>query len=148
MLEPRTSPNGRKPASRTSRNSLTLRSEVNSVVLCPGFISASRRIASSGMLWPSTSALLIENSPSDCSSGLLAWAKGLLSGLAKGHDRERLGRRPPTGVEAGDGRAEHRRLRAEQRRVAGFLMPRPQAHAGHDRAVRAGAAGVRRERLP
>src|SRR5882724_1044354 len=130
MLEPRTSPNGRKPASRTSRNSLTLRSEVNSVVLCPGFISASRRIASSGMLWPSTSALLIENSPSDCSSGLLAGlAKGLLSWLAKGHDLERIGRCPPAGVEAGDGGAEHRCLRAEQRRVTGFLMPRSQAHA-------------------
>src|SRR6478609_11532548 len=49
MLDPSTSPSGRKPASRTSRNSLTDRSLVNRLVGWPGRISARRRIASSGM---------------------------------------------------------------------------------------------------
>src|SRR5436305_995577 len=48
MELPNTSPTGRKPASRTSRNSLTDRSDVNNAVGWPGRIAASRRIASSG----------------------------------------------------------------------------------------------------
>src|SRR5947199_319514 len=45
MELPSTSPSGRNPASRTSRNSFTDRSEVNRVVRWPGRISASRRSA-------------------------------------------------------------------------------------------------------
>src|SRR5215469_684435 len=48
MELPRTSPSGRKPASRTSKNSLTVRSEVKIDPALPGCSSASRRIASCG----------------------------------------------------------------------------------------------------
>src|SRR5215469_3524647 len=56
MELPSTSPTGRKPTSRTSRNSFTDRSEVKIAPGCPGLSSASLRIASCGT--PSTSRSL------------------------------------------------------------------------------------------
>src|SRR5215469_4594334 len=49
MELPRTRPSGRKPTSRTSRNSLTERSDVKIDPALPGCSSASRRIASAGI---------------------------------------------------------------------------------------------------
>src|ERR1700709_1901222 len=115
MLEPRTRPRGRNPASRTSRNSFTDRSEVNRLVAWPGRISARRRMASSGMRVSAGAAGT--GAPGGCAGG------------AGGKVGEGPGRCGPRGAERDDGGAEDRRLRDVVLVVLRRLdLPRVQAH--------------------
>src|SRR5436190_23044025 len=98
MLDPSTSPNGRNPASRTSRNSFTDRSEVNRLVAWPGRISARRRIASSGMRSWSGSAV----------TWVSRWSTSARS--AQGQVGQRAGGGRDPDVEADQRGAEDRRL--------------------------------------
>src|SRR6476469_147387 len=86
MELPRTSPSGRNPASRTSRNSLTDRSLVNRDPGEPGRSSARRAIASAGTPWATGSVILLQP-----------------------HDRERAGRMVG-GAELGDRGTDEGRL--------------------------------------
>src|SRR4249919_2848103 len=116
MLEPSTSPSGRNPASRTSRNSLTDRSEVNRLVAWPGRISARRRIASSGM--PSWVGSAVTRSP--------GWSA-----------QWKVGQRAGGG---GDPAVEPHQRGAEERRLGdmvamvlpGLDLPGAQVHRRHD----------------
>src|SRR6516164_8276621 len=115
MELPSTSPSGRNPASRTSRNSLTDRSEVKIAPGVPGFSSASRRSASCGtpaalssvevcsviVLLGSTLFLLVRGLSAQLDPGCLAPFR------VEGQDRQAGPfRRPGRGAEAGDCRAD------------------------------------------
>src|SRR6201996_3984364 len=90
MDEPSTRPSGRKPTSRTRRNSLTDRSEVKIDPALPGWSSASRLIASCGTPAASKSLIcwlvidvLLSSVLTDVD------ARGLAPLRVEGHDGER-----------------------------------------------------------
>src|SRR5271165_5430746 len=116
MEVPSTRPTGRKPTSRTSRNSLTERSEVKIEPGWPGRSSASLRIASCGTPCTSRSVLcwslmLLPQIESYRLTGSRAQAdaRGLASLRVQGHDRQRR-RRCRAPAEARDRRADDGRL--------------------------------------
>src|SRR6185369_5779841 len=115
MELPRTSPSGRNPASLTSRNSLTDRSEVKIDPACPGRSSASRAMASCGtpsaaksapccsLFW-SVIVLLRKLKARDAGARALKPDPGRLAALrVEGHDGQAAWpRRVPPGAEVGD----------------------------------------------
>src|SRR3954454_24785657 len=140
MLEPKTRPNGRNPASRTRKNSFTDRSEVKRLVDCPGRISSSRLIASSGR-------------PSACGSSAAGPAvsssvttTSFLRAGTKRQNAQAAGRRGPRPVEAGDRSPDHDRLGDVVAVVVTRLhLVHPQRHVVDDRAVGAGPGDALRQ---
>src|SRR3984957_1129172 len=112
MELPSTSPSGRNPTSRTSRNSLTDRSEVKMPPGWPGRSSASRFMASCGT--PLTSTLPWAPFWFRSVIVLLARSKPHPRGLAalrvQGQHGQRRGWRPVARREPGDGRPDDGRL--------------------------------------
>src|ERR1700761_9434211 len=154
MDEPSTSPSGLKPTSRTSRNSLTDRSEVKIDPALPGCSSESRLMASCGtpaaprsvVCWLVIDVLL---------SSVLADvdARRLAALRVEGHDGERRSLIPfeMTALEFDDRGADVDRLDDV---IAAALLGRalaladPQVHAGDDHALGADALDVGGELLP
>src|SRR5512132_841497 len=135
MLDPSTSPSGRNPASRTSRNSFTDRSEVNSDVACPGRIPARRRMASSGM-------------PMLLAATVIWRLRGIRSGPPQREDGQGVGRGAAPTVEPGDGGADDGRLGQVVAVVVARLDgPEVETHRGDDGAVSAGALDALAEAL-
>src|SRR6266700_868155 len=146
MEVPSTSPSGRNPASRTSRNSLTDRSEVKMEPGLPGFSSARRASASCGTpaafssveVW-SVIVLLGSEWWTVPTSGAQPDPGGLAALRVKRHDRQAgLLRGPRPGVEAGDGGTDEGGLDDVITPAFGgraVTFPHPGGHRGHDHPV-------------
>src|SRR5579871_589370 len=148
MELPSTSPSGRNPASRTSRNSLTDRSEVKMAPGLPGVSSARRASASCGTpaalssveVW-SVIVLLGSAWWTVPVSGAEPDPGGLAALRVEGHDCQAgplRGAGP--GVEAGDGGADEGGLDDVVTPAFGgraVTFPYPGGHRGHDHPVRA-----------
>src|SRR5712691_10264038 len=139
MDVPSTSPSGRKPACRTSRNSLTVRSDVKIEPGLPGCSSASRAMASCG-------------TPTLCGSIAVISILSGGAGALQVADRDDLdGGGGPRGSERDDGGTYDHCLGdvvvpAVPTAVAALALVQPQLHVAHHhlRAAVLGAVGTQR----